>query len=61
MLLFHGVWIWGSEKNGFKGVYFASERRLDLLVRWSYHCFGFFDFSKLSFLFKIFLSGDFEK
>ena len=23
--------------------------------------FGFFDFSKLSFLFKIFLSGDFEK
>ena len=31
------------------------------LSRWSYHCFGFFDFSKLSFLFKIFLSGDFEK
>ena len=48
-------------ENEFKGVYFASERRLDLLWRWSYHCFGFFDFSKLSFLFKIFLSGDFEK
>ena len=51
----------GSEKNGFKGVYFASERRSDLLWRWSDHCFRFFDFSKLSFLFKIFLSGDFEK
>ena len=48
-------------QNGFKGVYFGPERRLDLLWRWSYHCFGFFDFSKLSFLFKIFLSGDFEK
>ena len=58
---FHGVWIWGSEKNEFKGVYFASERRSDLLWRWSYHRFGFFDFLKLSFLFKIFLSGDFEK
>ena len=43
-----------ARKNGFKGVYFASERRLDLMVWWSYHCFGFFDFSKLSFLFKIF-------
>ena len=41
-------------QNEFKGIYFASERRLDLLWRWSYHCFGFFDFSKLSFLFKIF-------
>ena len=41
-------------QNEFKGVYFASERRLDLLWRRSYHCFGFFDFSKLSFLFKIF-------
>ena len=41
-------------QNEFKGVYFASERRSDLLSRWSYHCFGFFDFSKLSFLFKIF-------
>ena len=52
--LFHGVWIWASWQNEFKGVYFAPERRLDLLWRWSYHCFGFFDFSKLSFLFKIF-------
>ena len=51
----------GSEKNGFKGVYFASERRSGLLWRWSYHYFRFFDFSKLSFLSKIFLSGDIDK
>ena len=48
-------------QNEFKGVYFASERRLDLLERGYIIVFRFFDFSKLSFLFKIFLSGDFEK
>ena len=37
--------------------------REDLICRCGGHIivFRFFDFSKLSFLFKIFLSGDFEK
>ena len=43
-----------SWQNEFKGVYFASERRLDLLARGHIIVFKFFDFSKLSFLFKIF-------
>ena len=48
-------------QNEFKGVYFASERRLDLLERGYIIVFRFFDFSKLSFFVQDFLSGDFEK